>query len=404
MAAKKRNQIYHGSSKCQFPPPNIMMDHLSSLMGYYETTVTEVNRLCKDYGDKRVANWFMMGSPWPTVTACLTYTLIMKFVGPKLMENRPAYDLKKFMILYNIFQIFFNLYILLLGVDHWMFHYSYRCQPIDYSMNPAALRMARCCYWFYISKFLDWFDTLFFVLRKKNDHISLLHLVHHSVMPFNTWLGVKFTPGGQSTFFGLLNTNIQVSGLLFFVLRKKNDHISLLHLVHHSVMPFNTWLGVKFTPGGQSTFFGLLNTNIHIIMYFYYTVAALGPKYQKYLWWKKYLTTMQIVQFVLVFLHAAQLLFIDCDYPKIFVYLLMAFTLMFIALFTDFYIKTYLRSGRRNKNFKENEMHANCNGVHTCNLQKLSSKSTEENGLRQRHTRKERPNGMCIQQALFDEL
>ena len=47
--------------------------------------------------------------------------------------------------------------------------------------------------------------------------------------------------------------------------------------------------------GGQSTFFGLLNTNIHIIMYFYYTVAAMGPKYHKYLWWKRYLTTMQIV-------------------------------------------------------------------------------------------------------------
>lgn len=30
-------------------------------------------------------------------------------------------------------------------------------------------------------------------------------------------------------------------------------------------------------------------------MYFYYMIAAMGPKYQKYIWWKKYLTTFQMV-------------------------------------------------------------------------------------------------------------
>lgn len=30
-------------------------------------------------------------------------------------------------------------------------------------------------------------------------------------------------------------------------------------------------------------------------MYFYYMVAAMGPKYQKYIWWKKYLTAFQMV-------------------------------------------------------------------------------------------------------------
>lgn len=47
--------------------------------------------------------------------------------------------------------------------------------------------------------------------------------------------------------------------------------------------------------GGHSTFFALLNTFVHIVMYFYYMVAAMGPKYQKYIWWKKYLTAFQMV-------------------------------------------------------------------------------------------------------------
>lgn len=83
---------------------------------------------------------------------------------------------------------------------------------------------------------------------------------------------------------------------IFFVLRKKNSHISTLHVIHHGVMPMSVWFGVKFLPGGSSTFFGFLNTFVHIIMYSYYFFAALGPQYQKYLWWKKYLTALQMVR------------------------------------------------------------------------------------------------------------
>jgi len=39
----------------------------------------------------------------------------------------------------------------------------------------------------------------------------------------------------------------------------------------------------------------MLNTFVHIIMYSYYMFAALGPRLQKYLWWKKYLTVLQMV-------------------------------------------------------------------------------------------------------------
>jgi hypothetical protein len=39
----------------------------------------------------------------------------------------------------------------------------------------------------------------------------------------------------------------------------------------------------------------MLNTFVHIIMYSYYLLAALGPRFQKYVWWKKYLTVLQMV-------------------------------------------------------------------------------------------------------------
>jgi elongation of very long chain fatty acids protein 4 len=38
-----------------------------------------------------------------------------------------------------------------------------------------------------------------------------------------------------------------------------------------------------------------MNSWIHVVMYTYYGLAAMGPKIQKYLWWKRYLTRMQLV-------------------------------------------------------------------------------------------------------------
>lgn len=48
-------------------------------------------------------------------------------------------------------------------------------------------------------------------------------------------------------------TLISLSLLLqvFFVLRKKNNQISFLHVYHHSTMPLLWWTGVTFVPGGE---------------------------------------------------------------------------------------------------------------------------------------------------------
>ncbi|CAG0922375.1 unnamed protein product [Notodromas monacha] len=227
------------------------------------------------------------------------------------------------------------------GIGSWFFEYSFVCQPVDYSDRPAAMRMVNAAWWFYFSKFIDWFDTLFFVMRKKFQHLSLLHLVHHGLMPFSIWFGVKFCGGGQSTFFGLLNTQV------------------------------------------------------HVVMYLYYSLAALGPKYQKYLWWKRYLTTIQMVQFLLVLLHALQLLFVDCNYPKVFVYAIITHAILFIGLFTDFYIKTYVKR----KDGKKKEVQSAKSDCKNEEVTKMMMMNNE--GLRKRANMGS-VNGMCIQQAYYD--
>lgn len=107
-------------------------------------------------------------------------------------------------------------------------------------------------------------------------------------------------------------------------------------------MPFSVWWGVKFTPGGHSSFFGFVNTGVHIVMYTYYMLAAMGPQMQKYLWWKKYLTVFQMVQFIAVMLHAFQLLIWNpCNYPIAFVWWIGMHACMFFFLFKNFFNQAY---------------------------------------------------------------
>lgn len=138
--------------------------------------------------------------------------------------------------------------------------------------------MVYACWWYYFSKFTEFFDTVSGPTLNENcNDISCFSELNFFLF--------------DSYEFSLLINDLQ----FFFVLRKKDEHVSLLHVVHHGIMPMSVWFGVRFTPGGHSTFFGLLNTFVHIVMYFYYMVAAMGPQYQKYIWWKKYLTAFQMV-------------------------------------------------------------------------------------------------------------
>ncbi|XP_053602716.1 very long chain fatty acid elongase AAEL008004-like isoform X2 [Plodia interpunctella] len=240
------------------------------------------------YGDPRTNPWFLMSSPFPTLIICLSYVYLVKVLGPRLMENRKPFELKNIIIGYNFLQVIFSAWLFYQSLmGGWLYHYSLRCQPVDYSDNPIATRMVHACWWYYFSKFTEFFDTFFFILRKKNDQVSTLHVIHHGVMPMSVWFGVKFTPGGHSTFFGLLNTFV------------------------------------------------------HIVMYTYYMLTAMGPHMRKYLWWKKYVTTLQMTQFVCIVVHAFQLLFIDCNYPRAFVWWIGMHGVMFFFLFRDFYINSY---------------------------------------------------------------
>ncbi|XP_076354862.1 very long chain fatty acid elongase 7-like isoform X2 [Tachypleus tridentatus] len=167
----------------------------------------------------------------------------------------------------------------------------------------------------------------------------------------------------------LLLKIFEFTDTIFFVLRKKFSHISALHVVHHSSVAWAIWIGMKFGAGGHNAFFPFINCFVHTIMYAYYCLAAIGPRMKPYLWWKKYLTMLQMVQFVVAFIHGLLPLYLDCDFPPGFVYVIIGNAALFLVMFSNFYRKSY-----RKTNTKTVKINAQSNGQYICN-------GLEKNGI-----------------------
>ncbi|XP_011056680.1 PREDICTED: elongation of very long chain fatty acids protein AAEL008004-like [Acromyrmex echinatior] len=241
--------------------------------------------------DPRTQEWFLVSSPGPVLMIIATYIYFCVSAGPRYMKDKKPYDLKNTLIIYNFIQVLVSLYLVYEGLmAGWLYEYNFICQPVDYSYKPSSVRMANGVYLYFMCKLIELLDTVFFVLRKKDRQITFLHLYHHSMMPICAWIGVKFFAGGHPTFLGVINSFI------------------------------------------------------HVFMYTYYMLAAFGPYMQKYLWWKKYLTILQIVQFIIIFFHNFQMQFTSCNFPKPLSFLLMINAGLFTYMFGSFYVNNYLNS------------------------------------------------------------
>ncbi|XP_028924078.1 elongation of very long chain fatty acids protein 7 [Ornithorhynchus anatinus] len=259
------------------------------------------------HADPRVGEWPLMSSPLPQAAILAAYVYFVTLLGPKLMENRKPFDLKKTMVAYNFLIVAYSVYMCYEFVmSGWGTGYSFRCDLVDYSTSPAALRMAWTCWLYYFSKFIELLDTIFFVLRKKTSQVTFLHVFHHAIMPW-TW-----------------------------------------------------WFGVKFAPGGLGTFHALLNSAVHVVMYSYYGLSALGPAFHSALWWKKHLTSLQLVQFVVVTVHIGQFFFMpDCEYQfPVFVYIILSYGVIFLLLFLHFWYRAYTQGQRLPKASRNGLGHA----------------------------------------------
>lgn len=151
----------------------------------------------------------------------------------------------------------------------------------------------------------------------------------------------------------------------FFILRKKERQLTFLHVYHHSTMFTLWWIGIKWVPSGSTFLPAMVNSVIHVLMYSYYGLSALGPRISKYLWWKRYLTIAQLIQFFTALIMGINGIRTGCDFPLWMHYALVLYMITFIILFGNFYVKAYIAKENRKKIVKA-EINGNAitNGYH----------------------------------------
>jgi elongation of very long chain fatty acids protein 7 len=109
---------------------------------------------------------------------------------------------------------------------------------------------------------------------------------------------------------------------------------------------FLVWIGVFFAPVSHGTMSVLLNSFIHLLMYLYYAITAMGFNTIAAMM-KKSLTSFQIIQFVIIVIHTFQLLFTDCNYSKWLTFYSGFYALLFFFLFMSFYGKNYSKKPKK---------------------------------------------------------
>lgn len=96
----------------------------------------------------------------------------------------------------------------------------------------------------------------------------------------------------------------------------------------------------------------ILNGFIHTIMYMYYFVSA----HTRDIWWKKYLTAMQLIQFVTMNVQGYLMVSRSCEnFPHKVPVIYLVYIQSLFWLFMNFFIKSYCAKPRKSSDKKKTQ-------------------------------------------------
>lgn len=232
---------------------------------------------------------------WP-VGACIGY-VIMVFVLQRIMATRKPLEIPNVLFAHNIM-----LCLASLGLAIWLTYslaaaYVGGLSPYEVLCSRRIYDNGHMQYIYYMNSFFkiwEFLDTAFLAVKKKP--IPFLHAYHHAATLILTWN----------------------------------------QMMEHSAPQ---WVAI------------VLNLWVHVIMYYYFAMSAL----RIHVWWKKYLTTVQITQFIIdvTVIGYAYYSFILSGFDPNVCYgtsrgAIVGLSILFsyLLLFIRFYFNTYSKSNR----------------------------------------------------------
>lgn len=144
-----------------------------------------------------IDSWYFMRSPTALVLTFAIYFLFVLKIGPRYMKDRKPMKLNTFIRGYNIFQViacvFFVEWGIYRGVNPITFHGTLQCTANRISLA-EHFDLCDKTWWFMMLRLVELVETVIFVLRKKQNQVSALHLYHHTSTVWLLWIILKYSP------------------------------------------------------------------------------------------------------------------------------------------------------------------------------------------------------------------
>lgn len=97
-----------------------------------------------------------MSNPFPTLALIGAYLYFVLKAGPKYMENRRPMKLDGVIKYYNLLQVIICSY---LSIECFRLTfakgYSLRCQAVDFSLDPTAVKITKLAHYYFLIKVAD---------------------------------------------------------------------------------------------------------------------------------------------------------------------------------------------------------------------------------------------------------
>ncbi|CRL04756.1 CLUMA_CG017816, isoform A [Clunio marinus] len=239
-----------------------------------------------------VESWAISASWAPMIFIFTTYLFLVLKVGPKFMETRKPFQLTNFTRVYNILQV-----ILCTVFVTWALKFGLKIDTFwkclsDFNDREKLLEYKIAQWWFLHLRLAELIETVVFVLRKKQNQVSLLHVYHHISTATIIWMFMKYCS---------------------------------------TIMDLHT---------------AFVNSFVHIFMYFYYFLSSYKSldKYTKKA--KPFITGLQLIQLVIILGQNVAAILPSCHVTRLF-YVQAINAAILIYFFADFYIQSYVKKKQK---------------------------------------------------------
>lgn len=162
----------------------------------------------------------------------------------------------------------------------------------------------------------------------------------------NTFDVTKPVMGNVAWLF-LMSKVLDFVDTFIIILSCKWRQLTLLHVYHHVSVFGVFWMFFKAAYDGDLYVTLIGNALVHAMMYTYYFLSL----HTKDIWWKKYLTAVQMIQFITFLVHSRFVL--SCpDYPQPITAMYMVYISTLFALFLQFFIRSYVTTSNEKQPMK----------------------------------------------------